>query len=114
MASSSAPVGDADVRFVVLINFAMQARGVTCIALGTNAATLLLNGILSGLGICNLVSVPPLIVQREFAPTDVPRVVALMTAVNQAGFACEPAVLVCFARRPVDMGCWSWSPLPPK
>jgi hypothetical protein len=52
VASSSVPIGDADVRFVALINFAMQARSVT------------------GLGIGNLVSVPRVIAQRKFAPTD--------------------------------------------
>jgi cyanate permease len=34
-----------------------------------------------------------LIAQRDFAPSDVPRVVALVTAVNQAVFAFAPAIL---------------------
>ena len=31
--------------------------------------------------------------ERDFAPSDVPRVVALVTAVNQAVFAFAPAIL---------------------
>src|SRR4051794_19193981 len=38
-----------------------------------------------------LLSLPPLIAQTEFAAGDVPRVVALVTAVNQAVFAFAPA-----------------------
>jgi hypothetical protein len=40
-----------------------------------------------------LVSLPPLIAQKEFAQVDVPRVVALVTAVNQVVFAFAPAAL---------------------
>lgn len=45
-----------------------------------------------GLGIGSLLSLPPLIAQTEFAAGDVPRVMALVTAVNQAVFAFAPAV----------------------
>jgi cyanate permease len=47
---------------------------------------------LFGLGIGNLVLLPPIIVQAEFEPADTPRVVALVTAVNQAMFAFAPFV----------------------
>jgi len=70
----------------------MQACGIACLGLGTNAGVLLLGSVLFGLGIGNLVSLPPLIAQREFAAPDVPRVVALVTAVNQAVFAFAPAI----------------------
>jgi hypothetical protein len=36
-------------------------------------------------------SLPPLIAQTEFRPSDVPRVVALVTAVSQAAYAFAPA-----------------------
>jgi cyanate permease len=65
---------------------------VTCLALGTNTIVLLFGSILFGLGIGNLVSLPPLIAQQEFARDDVPRVVALVTAVNQAVFAFAPLI----------------------
>ena len=46
-----------------------------------------------GLGVGNLVSLPPLIMQKEFATGDVSKAVALMVAINQAIFAFAPAVL---------------------
>lgn len=85
-------LGNADRRLVAMANFAMQACGVTCLALGANAVVLLLGCILFGLGIGNLVSLPPLIAQSEFAQADVPRVVALVTAINQAVFAFAPVI----------------------
>jgi hypothetical protein len=61
--------------------------------LGTGAFIPLLGCVLFGLGVGNLISLPPLIVQREFAPSDVGRVVALITAINQAVFAFAPGAL---------------------
>ncbi len=81
----------ADRRAVAAGNFLMQACGVTLLALGSTAITLLPGCLLFGLGIGSLLSLPPLIAQREFARGDVPRVVALVTAVNQAVFAFAPA-----------------------
>ena len=49
--------------------------------------------ILFGLGIGSLLLLPPLIAQRDFAPHDVPRVVALVTATNQAVLAFASAAL---------------------
>jgi predicted MFS family arabinose efflux permease len=85
-------LGGADRRLVAMSNFAMQACGVVCVALGTNGVALLFGCVLFGLGIGNLVSLPPLIAQGEFAQADVPRVVALVTAVNQAVFAFAPVI----------------------
>jgi MFS family permease len=85
-------MGDADRRLVAMGNFLMQACGVAFLALGTNPVMLVFGSILFGLGVGNLVSLPPLIAQGEFAPGDVPRVVALLTAINQAVFAFAPAI----------------------
>jgi MFS family permease len=85
-------LGDADRRFVAMGNFAMQACGVACLGLGTSMVVLLLGCILFGLGIGNLVSLPPLIAQSEFAPVDVSRVVGLVIAINQAVFAFAPVI----------------------
>jgi hypothetical protein len=60
---------------------------------GISVPLLLLGCVLFGLGIGNLTSLPPLIAQAEFCPADVGRVVALVTAINQAVFAFAPAVL---------------------
>jgi MFS family permease len=83
--------GDADRRVVAAGNFAMQACGVSLLAMGSTWIALVPGCILFGLGIGSLLSLPPLIAQREFAETAVPRVVALVTAVNQAVFAFAPA-----------------------
>ena len=47
---------------------------------------------LFGLGVGNLVSLPPLIMQKEFAAADVGKAVALMVAVTEAVLAFAPAV----------------------
>ena len=86
-------LGDHDRRLVAAANFAMQACGVALLAFGSNAIVLIAGCILFGLGIGSLLLLPPLIAQREFAQVDVPRVVALVTAANQAVFAFAPAVI---------------------
>jgi cyanate permease len=73
-------------------NFAMQACGVMLLAVGSTAVMLTSGCILFGLGIGSLLSLPPLIAQVEFPQSDVPRVVALVTAVNQAVFAFAPVI----------------------
>ena len=85
-------LGRADRRLIAAANFAMQACGVALLAFGSTVLVLAPGCILFGLGIGSLLSLPPLIAQTEFAPGDVPRVVALVTAVNQAVFAFAPAV----------------------
>jgi Major Facilitator Superfamily len=86
-------LGRADRRFVAAGNFAIQACGVSLLAVGSTAVVLVPGCILFGLGIGSLLLLPPLIAQRDFAPTDVPRVVALVTATNQAVFAFAPVSL---------------------
>jgi MFS family permease len=81
------------VRVVAAGNFTMQACGVMLLAFGSTAPVLVPGCILFGLGIGSLLSLPPLIAQKEFSALDVPRVVALVTAVNQAVFAFAPAIL---------------------
>jgi predicted MFS family arabinose efflux permease len=86
-------LGDTDRRLVAAGNFAMQACGVVLLAAGSTAFVLVPGCVLFGLGIGSLLSLPPLIAQKEFRPVDVPRIVALVTAVNQAVFAFAPAIL---------------------
>ncbi len=66
---------------------------MTLLAVGTAVITIVPGCILFGLGVGNLLTLPPLIAQREFPPETISRVVALITAVNQAVFAFAPAVL---------------------
>ena len=82
----------ADRRRIAAGNFAMQACGVALLAFGATPLVLAPGCILFGLALGSMLSLPPLIAQTEFAAGDVPRVVALVTAVNQGVFAFAPAV----------------------
>ena len=84
---------EVDRRVVAALNFAVQVAGSAALlaAAGTSVPLLLGGCVLFGLGIGNLTSLPPLIAQTEFRRTDVGRVVALVTAANQAVFAFAPA-----------------------
>jgi MFS family permease len=84
--------GRADRRLIAAANVTMQACGVALLAFGSTTLVLAPGCILFGLGIGSLLSLPPLIAQSEFAAGEVPRVVALVTAVNQAVFAFAPAI----------------------
>jgi len=86
------PVG-ADRRLLACISYGVQAAGSIAFALaaGTSIPLLLIGIVLFGLGFGNSTSLPPLIAQLEFAKEDVQRVVALIVAIAQAGFAFAPA-----------------------
>ncbi len=83
-----------DRRLVGVGNFVMQAVGSLLLALaaGEGAALLLAGVVLFGLGIGQLLSLPPLIAQAEWPAAEVAKVVALVTAVNQAFYAFGPAI----------------------
>ncbi len=87
------PAG-ADRRRMAALSYAIQIGGVAAlIASGMQSPPLIVLGIvLFGFGIGNATSLPPLIAQAEFARTDTPRVVALIVAMGQAGYAFAPAV----------------------
>ena len=59
---------------------------------GDGAAALVVGVLLFGLGIGNLLSLPPLIAQAEWPAEQVAAVLALLTAVNQAFYAFGPAI----------------------
>jgi predicted MFS family arabinose efflux permease len=86
-------IGERSRRNAAAINLLVQAAGTTLLTAGSGVPVLLAGCVLFGFGIGNLVSLPPLIIQREFAPGDVGRAVALVIAINQATFAFAPAVL---------------------
>ncbi len=85
------PAG-ADRRLVACASYAVQLCGslVFALANGDNVPLLLLGTVLFGVGFGNATSLPPLIAQVEFADADVPRAVALVVAIAQAGFAFAP------------------------
>jgi hypothetical protein len=76
-------------------SYGVQAAGTLLmwIAGPDHLVFFLLGIVLFGLGIGNATSLPPLIAQAEFAPADVPRVVARSVALSQALYAFAPALL---------------------
>jgi Major Facilitator Superfamily len=83
----------ADRRLVGCASYAAQMLGSLAFiaAAGSSVALLLLGIALFGIGFGNATSLPPLIAQVEFVEEDVPRVVALIVAIAQAGYAFAPA-----------------------
>jgi MFS family permease len=86
-------IGGHDRRLAAAINFAVQIGGVVLLIFGGGYVGLTLGCVLFGLGIGNLTSFPPLIVQKEFDREDVASVVALVIAINQGVFAFAPAII---------------------
>ncbi|MBK1661254.1 hypothetical protein, partial [Paracraurococcus ruber] len=84
---------DLDRRLAGGANFLLQATGCAVLAVAGEApAALLLGTLVFGLGIGNLLSLPPLIAQAEWPPEQVSAVLALLTAVNQGFYAFGPAI----------------------
>ncbi|HLQ91659.1 MAG TPA: MFS transporter [Xanthobacteraceae bacterium] len=86
------PAG-ADRRRIACASYFIQIVGSLAflLAAGDNVPLLLLGVVLFGAGIGNATSLPPLIVQVEFAKDDVPRVVSLIISISQATYAFAPA-----------------------
>lgn len=82
----------ADRRLVACLSYGVQLVGslVFIVAAGETGLWLVLGIALFGLGIGNATSLPPLIAQTEFAPEDTARVVPLIVAFGQAGYAFAP------------------------
>jgi MFS family permease len=78
-------------RRLAAANFVIQGAGVAIVALAQAPAALVVGVALFGIGIGNMILLPPLIAHADFVPALVPRVVARLTAVNQAFFAFAPA-----------------------
>ena len=85
-------VGKVDRRRASAGNFLMQACGSALLLTSADSTGLLAGCILFGLGLGNLISLPPLIAQVEFDQADLGRVVALVTAINQAAFSFAPGL----------------------
>jgi MFS family permease len=82
-----------DRRLAGSANFLLQAAGCLVLVLaGDGAVALVVGVLLFGLGIGNLLSLPPLIAQAEWPAEQVAAVLALLTAVNQAFYAFGPAI----------------------
>ncbi len=81
---------DADWRLVSAGNVALQAVGVALMWSAGTDAPLIAGCVLFGLGVGNLVSLPPLIAQIEYERPDAARAVALVTGITQAVSAFAP------------------------
>ena len=86
-------IGGRDRRLAASANFLLQSVGVALMIISDAPTVVLVGCVLFGLGVGNVVSLPPLIAQHEFRAADVGTVVALVVAFNQAVFALAPAVL---------------------
>ena len=80
-----------DRRVAAAGNFSMQACGFLLMS-GMSPWLVLPGCVLFGLGLGNLVSLPPLIAEAEFETVDVGRAVALVIAINQATFSFAPGI----------------------
>ena len=80
-------------RTVAAGGYLIQALGTaTLLLFGADNVWLITLGVmLFGSGIGNATSIPPLVAQSDFAPADVPRVVALTVAIAQGTYAFAPA-----------------------
>jgi hypothetical protein len=87
------PVG-ADRRLIACTSYAVQAAGSVLLvcSMGHSATLLLAGAVLFGAGFGNATSLPPLIAQVEFVSGDVQRVVSLIVALAQGGYAFAPAL----------------------
>lgn len=84
----------ADRRIIACLSYGVQMLGSILLLASAAAGSdvCLVVGIgLFGLGIGNATSLPPLIAQKEFIPADTARVVPLIVAIAQAGYAFAPA-----------------------
>ncbi|PZX48639.1 putative MFS family arabinose efflux permease [Cereibacter changlensis] len=83
----------ADRRLVACASYGVQVIGslLFIVAAGDGGPWLFLGIALFGLGIGNATSLPPLIAQQEFSPPETARVVPLIVAIGQAGYAFAPA-----------------------
>ncbi len=86
-------VDTCDRRAVACGNFLVQSAGTALLAANPSAPMLYLGCILFGLGLGNLISLPGLIVQQEFAEQHFSRIVGLIVAANQFAFAFGPGLL---------------------
>lgn len=82
----------ADRRLVACASYGVQVIGslLFILAAGDAGLWLILGIALFGLGIGNATSLPPLIAQQEFSPAETARVVPLIVAIGQAGYAFAP------------------------
>lgn len=82
-----------DQRLVTAVSIASQAAALAAIALSSSPAVVFVAAAVYGLSVGNLITLPSLIVQREFEPAAFGLIVALATSVNQMVYSFGPGLL---------------------
>ena len=82
-----------DRRVVSAANFAVQMAALGLAVVAETVPAVFLACILFGLGAGNVITLPSLIVQREFPREQFSRIVSLVVSINQFTFAFGPAIL---------------------
>jgi predicted MFS family arabinose efflux permease len=80
-------------RLASAISFASQAVALVIVINSRNEMLLLAACALFGFSVGNLITLPSLIVQREFAPASFGVLISLITAINQVTYAFGPGVV---------------------
>jgi predicted MFS family arabinose efflux permease len=80
-------------RLASAISFASQAVALAIIINSQDAALLIAACALFGFSVGNLITLPSLIVQREFDPSAFGVLISLITAINQVTYAFGPGVI---------------------
>jgi predicted MFS family arabinose efflux permease len=80
-------------RLASAISFASQAAALVIIINSRDATVLIAACALFGFSVGNLITLPSLIVQREFDPRSFGVLISLITAINQVTYAFGPGVI---------------------
>ncbi|MCG6207244.1 MFS transporter [Rhodopseudomonas sp. HC1] len=91
--SMSAVIDRINQRLASALSFASQAAALTILILTRDPVLMLVACALFGFSVGNLITLPALIVQREFAPASFGVLVSLNTAINQVTYAFGPGVV---------------------
>ncbi|RJF74703.1 MFS transporter [Rhodopseudomonas palustris] len=89
----SAVIDRIDQRLASALSFASQAAALTLLLMTRDPVLMLVACALFGFSVGNLITLPALIIQREFAPTSFGVLVSLNTAINQVTYAFGPGVV---------------------
>jgi predicted MFS family arabinose efflux permease len=83
----------ADRRGLSAVIFAVQAAALAVMAVSTSAAALFGASVAFGLGIGNVITLPPLIVHAEFGPRSFATIFGMASAAIQIGVAAGPGLV---------------------
>jgi MFS family permease len=82
-----------DRRSIAGLNFLMQVAGLALLAWSPFTASIYAGCALFGLGVGNVITLPGLLVEREFPRARFASIVSLITATNQLAFAFAPGLI---------------------